>query len=173
MPALTFDPAKKILALDCALRTGYAHSVGIGGVHVLGSADPGAELRRFILSINADYGIREIALEYSAFGGKFKRTKDFHNQLLGVVKLVCSELGLPSPTLVNPMTMKAFFAGSGRAKKTDMIAAAKRLLDRDCCGDEADAWAVLTMADSGYKPMKKAKPKRAKKPKLKQSRFIF
>ncbi len=117
MPALTFNSSKRILALDVALKTGFAHSVGIGGVHLLGSGDPGAELRRFILSIHADYGIKEIALEYSAFGGKFKRTKDFHNQLLGVVKLVCSELGLPSPTLVNPMTMKKFFAGSGKAKK--------------------------------------------------------
>lgn len=184
MPAITFKPELQILALDPASKCGFAHSNGQSGTWDLGGGDTGARLavlRTRIFEAAGAWGVKMIAFEESSLGagsGGGKRKIQwhvivFHNQLRGVIEQAAVELGVPKQPY-NPLTIKAQVAGSGRAKKDQMMRAVKLWTGKTPRDDnEADAIAVLIMADSGFVPVKKAKKKRPAKAKGERQRTFL
>jgi hypothetical protein len=162
-----------ILALDPATNCGWAHSNGQCGVWVL-NGHTLVELRSRILLVSETMGIDQIAFEDAAFGSRFVSTKQFHNELRGVIRLTAQSLNVPIVTYM-PATIKKFATGNGRADKRQMIRAAETHFGlRNITSDVADARFVLEMAKQGYKPLpsKKAKAKAAKKAVVKQARLF-
>jgi Holliday junction resolvasome RuvABC endonuclease subunit len=161
----------KILALDPAEHTGYAHSDGPMGVWLLsdhGSRHPGARLERLrerIYEAFRQWGFERLAFEDASFGSPNPNVQAMHNELRGVVKLVAAELGV-EVVLFKPTTIKKFATGSGRADKGQMIRAAKTILGIAVTDDNvADALFILEAArqpDRILEQLPKAVKKRVK-----------
>lgn len=154
----------KILALDAATKTGWFHSSGQSGVVALkGEISERLEtlegwLTRTVETLGADL----IALEHSAFGSRFRATREFHGRLRGVIELVARRLGVELK-MVNITTAKSIATGNGRAKKDQMMRSFNLFVGRDPRDDnEADAWAVFVAAQQGAFMQEKFK---ARKPK--------
>ena len=149
---------EKILALDPASFTGYAHSDGHHGcwsLSVHAGEHPGqrlVRLRDYLYRAATEWGFHKIAFEDASFGSHHEKTKQFHNQLRGVIVMVAAELGLPIYT-IKPNTLKKFATGYGAASKSQMIRACKTLfgvLPRS--DDEADAIMILVAAHQNVQP---------------------
>ena len=155
----------KILALDPASRTGWAWTDGTNrdsGTWDLGSGPHGQRLNRLrglIVGIHRMHGIDRIAFEEASMGasGRFGKgpqwsTIVFHNKLRGAVEIAADSLGCELMPY-NITAIKAYATGSGRADKTQMMAACKRLLGIEPRDDnEADALWILDMAKANYQP---------------------
>lgn len=147
----------RILALDPAATCGYAHSCGEYGVwHLTSRTDdhPGKRLQRmrqYLLAAKTDWGYDVIAFEDATFGSHHAATQALHNRLAGVIELTAEQLGV-SLLPVNPATLKKFATGNGRAKKYQMIGAAKMILGIETLSDDvADALWVLEFCKQHYK----------------------
>jgi Holliday junction resolvasome RuvABC endonuclease subunit len=143
----------RILALDPACKCGFAHSCGDSGVWILDAA--GTEhsgnklvrLERHILEIHERDGIDQIAFESAAFGSKFLSTKQFHNEVRGVIVMTAAKIGASYVAFV-PTSIKKFATDDGKASKLDMIRAIKLHYGLDVRDeDECDAIWVLKMAE--------------------------
>lgn len=95
-------------------------------------------------------GAKEIGYE-----GQFTTGRNADHALLSlgaVVQLVAFRLDLPTPQVIYPNSIKARFAGDGRADKAAIIANCQRLgwnIGNPPCDDRADAaagWACMKMA---------------------------
>lgn len=157
----------KILALDPATNTGYAHTNGQIGTWKLGSEQFRLlDLRRNLLQAIQTWGCDMIAFEDASYGaggrkgegGVQWKTVVFHNELRGVIKLVAAELKIEWKAF-HPSTVKLFATGSGIAKKAQMIAAAFRHYGLKLSQDEADAKFILELA---MKPTCWPEPKKPK-----------
>lgn len=142
----------KTLALDPAANCGFSHSDGRVGVWKLASetdSHPGSRVDRFFGLLSrayAEWGFERIAYENASFGSNNLHTGAMHNELAGVIKLFTKQknIGLLA---VNPSALKKFATGNGKAKKNQMIAAAKLMLGYQGSDDnEADALWVLEFA---------------------------
>lgn len=143
----------KILALDPAAHTGYAHSDGHHGVWLLtrGSGEFDGRrlerLREHIFAAFRDWGFEAIAFEDASFGSPNPNVQAMHNELRGVIKLVAAELDLEILGPFHPTTIKKFATGSGRADKGQMIRAAETQLGIRVDDDNiADALFILELA---------------------------
>lgn len=142
-----------ILALDPALVTGYAHSSGPRGVWLLsGSAGEHAgtrltRLEDFIIDAHRAWTVERIAFERAAYGGDYLATKQFHNQLRGVILLAAAKIGATWEDF-SPATIKKFATDNGRATKQDMMRALKIQFGIETTSDnEADAIWILKLAE--------------------------
>ena len=80
-------------------------------------------LREYLHKCHDAWGIDRIGCEDASFGSNNRHTAATHNELKGIVKLVCYEREI-EVVWVNPSTLKKWATGSGRAKKPEMIRAA-------------------------------------------------
>src|SRR5690606_27882623 len=91
---------KRILALDPANRTGFAHSCGVHGLWQLNTGGdgehPGLKLQRLMDNIRLiakRHGIDEIAFEDASFGSNNRNTAASHNAYKGAIILAALEIG--------------------------------------------------------------------------------
>lgn len=164
----------RILAIDPANRTGFAHSSGKCGVWILGSG----ELRLQILDEHitraiADWGCDVIAYESATFGSRHAHVQRLHNELAGVIQLVALREHVQCWAYPPPQ-WKAMALGSGRADK----AGVKRLL-RIVHGielvdsDIADAVGILKAAARGPPPPTKRQQRSAERKRIKKLPRLF
>jgi len=142
----------KILALDIASLTGWAHSLGSSGVWLLKpkkDESGGIRLIRFankLKWLKKALGIDIIAYEAARHGGRATRGLVTHSELQGVVKALSEELEYEYKGY-SPTAIKKFATGNGKASKEDMIKAACKFSGRNITDDnEADAICLLEMA---------------------------
>jgi crossover junction endodeoxyribonuclease RuvC len=139
-----------VLSLDLSLTaTGWAKSDGSSGV--IAPPMKGYERLAYILDrvINFAEKVDLIAIEGFAFGAK----GDAMLQLAGLGTLVRFTLWEAKYTLVEipPSNLKMFAAGSGNAKKDDVLGAAIRILSYARNDhNEADALWLLEMTRAHY-----------------------
>lgn len=169
----------KLLALDPATKTGWAHSNGNSGTWNLGPAEDGQgrrliRLRAHIHGVHRMFGIDKIYSEAASFGSINPNTQAFHNELRGVIRMVAEEIGA-SFHEHHPTTIKAFATGNGRADKEQMMAACWKLLGVNPIDDNhADALWILDMAKRGYvPPPSEAKKRKALKKFYKKQPKLF
>lgn len=173
-----------LLAIDPASLCGFACENGKVGTWPLkrGGRSPLVEMERLLLRGIQEWGVDRIAAEDAAAGswrtekkegqpwrGSSTKTAAFHNQILGVIKLVCGRLNIPLLVL-HPATIKAYATKKPYANKA-LMREYLRLhhaaeYDVDCLDDNAvDAVWIMKYAQAHpYGPVKRKKTKR-KKPK--------
>lgn len=168
--------SRKILALDPATRTGFAHSNGHRGVWDLSrysqASDKALALFREIHSAHDYWTVELVAIEEAGFGagpGQL-HTMAFHNQLRGAVMTAAGSIGA-GLVAYKPTSIKKFATGNGRATKQQMVRAAKTVLGIEPrSDDEADALFILEMARQGFvteaEVAKRAKLVRKREPRL-------
>lgn len=164
-------PVTRVLGIDPANRTGFAHSDGYRGfIDLARAADqhPGERLIRFSnwLEETLDTHVTElIAAEDASFGSNNPHTAAQHNQLKALILLIAAEFGLPVK-FFQPTTIKAFATGSGSAGKDQMKRACKTFHGIDIADENvADAFWIMELAkrpDCWPKPGEK-QGRRAKK----------
>jgi Holliday junction resolvasome RuvABC endonuclease subunit len=169
----------KIIGLDPAARCGFAHSDGHRGVWELTLASgehPGARLRRlrtWLYKAKREWGIDLIAYEDAQLGSHDFRTQGLHAELRGLIKLVADEMGEVPLVAVNPITLKVFATGHGKAKKPDMIRAAETFLGIITTDDNvADALWVLEFAKNPKRRELSASPKPKRKGKSRKEKQL-
>lgn len=163
-----------ILALDPANTTGWAWSdrneTRYGTWSLVVPNRPAdhrlvvfLDLLRRIVAATA---VELIAFEEASFGSPNRRVQAMHNELRGIIKLVAAERGI-EVVGYHPTTIKKFATGSGRASKSQMIAAARTMLGLYTSDDNvADAAFILALAQRGYRQTTPAawRPKRPRRP---------
>lgn len=162
----------RILGLDPARLTGWAHSDGTSGVWELSEVGDSsgarlASLREHIARVAADKGIDVLAFEDAGFGSNNRTinraTQALHNELRGTIKECAHGLGA-EPLPVNPASLKKFATGNGRAKKWQMMAAYQRFFGTKPIDDNhADARFVLEFARQQIKLPAILKPAKKKR----------
>ena len=166
----------RILALDPASNTGWAHSNGTYGVWRLRDHNVAAldrehvYLERHLENAIASMGCDMIATENAGFGSPNPEVQARHNERLGVIRLVAARHRIELQTF-KPNTIKIFATGDGNADKREMIDACHRLLQvQVTTNDEADAvWILhLAMRPDCWKPTNATKKKPSRKFKSKQ-----
>jgi Holliday junction resolvasome RuvABC endonuclease subunit len=171
-----------ILGLDLASSaTGWCWSDGEAlrrGCWKLGRSNEheGRRLERlyeYLHKLHEAWGVDRIGCEESSLGaggrseGVQWSTVVVHNQLRGIVALFASQIGA-EVRWVNPSSLKKFATGNGRAKKPDMIRAAKVHYGIDTDDDNiADALhvAAYVRLDRPRVAKRKRKTKKSAKPK--------
>ncbi len=99
-------------------------------------------LRKLLFGAKRRFSITAIAYEDAVQGSHLFHVQQSHSELRGIIMLVAAELEIPT-FAVNPMTLKLWLTGSGKAKKPDMIASVHRRFGINTNDDnEADAIAV-------------------------------
>lgn len=143
----------KILALDPAAHTGFAHSDGHYGTWLITRNTDDFDglrlerLREHLYAAYREWGFGAVAFEDASFGSPNPATQAMHNELRGIIKLVVAELDLQVIGPFHPTTIKNFATGSGRAKKHDMIRAAEVQFGIRTNDDNiADALFILELA---------------------------
>lgn len=173
----------KLLALDPATCTGWAWQdtdspdLPLYGAWRLAATgdDSGrlVRLREHVYAIKRSKGIDLLAFEDASFGSHNPHVQAMHNELRGVIKLAAHELGVRAIS-VGPMTLKAFVAGNGRAKKPAVIAAVERHLGIRTQDDNvADALAVLLWAKAYPDGMLAKPPRRRARSRKATERRLF
>lgn len=141
----------RILGLDPANVCGYATfdnvaSWGTWKLKLPSDKHEGRRLERLyrhLFEIHRDLNIDVIGYEEAGFGSQLAKTQASHNELIGVIKMFAAKIEVPTYGYV-PTTLKAWFTGSGRAKKQQMIDACKNVFGHQVRDDnEADAIAVM------------------------------
>lgn len=183
-----------ILALDPALKMGFAHTDGTwGSVELLASQHAGAplvQLLTFIRGFTASHKTDLIAYEVASFGANNRTTGARHEQLRGAVLLAAAELGI-AVLAIHPASIKAMAKISpikgkrGERRSTEVktalvCCAAKNLLgiDTNGDGDAADALFCLEVARQAVlrgetlRAAKKGKARRGPKRKDSQGKMF-
>lgn len=145
----------KILALDLATATGWAIGfpsdlVPRFGTHVLPSTGTnigafGVAFEDWLIGVlNAEQPEAVLYEQPSIFMKSQPATLIKLNGLAYHCETICNRLGFRRYYCVNPSQLKKYWTGSGKAKKPDMIAAARRRgwdVRDDNAADAAAAWA--------------------------------
>lgn len=172
------------LGIDPAKITGYACESGEHGVWHLKVTERDHNgmlinrLEEHLFVANEDEELSLIAYEEAGFASNNRETLQFHHQIRGMVLSVAAKLGIDAWGY-NPMTLKKFATGDGRAEKEQMIHAASRILKVRVIDDnDADACFLLEMAKQQIQPQyingrstkakkrRQSRRKRAAQPKL-------
>ena len=149
-----------ILFLDLATRTGWAHdgesalvpTTGlIASPHPTGNVQTGYSFGSTFSYFRARLGtlVHEVKPEIVGFEAILPYTMFILQGMAAVTEMVCHDLGVPCEQ-IHLGTIKKFFAGSGKAVKSDMIARCVQLgwdIGRPRDHNRADAaagWATLT-----------------------------
>ncbi len=166
----------RILALDPAENTGWAHSNGQFGfwpLRLQGAplADQHVKLEQYLERAIGQMGCDVIATENAGFGSPNPEVQARHNERLGIIRLVAGRHGLTVHTF-HPSNIKSFATGDGRAEKRDMIAALKRHHNITVTSDdEADAiWILELMKRPDCWPKPAPKKRNGKKAKGKPAK---
>lgn len=148
----TAPPKKRILALDPANACGFAHTNGRFGTWVLAGrhvVHPGRRLVKLAGRIRAAckmWGVDMIVYESQALGFKNPLAQASLSEVRAIIKMVAAEFDIEAVP-VNPMTLKKYATGNGRAEKRDVVAACRRLLGVDVEDhNQADALMLLSLA---------------------------
>lgn len=135
---------EQILSLDIATMTGYYSSHGSGAWNfyeskIRNNNKKHKAFRDTVMDFIQEHGIKMIVAEGVYVNRHFTDMKSL-SELHGILLEVCDELDLPEPEYVNPMTLKKWATGNGRATKLDMIhACEQKYRYRPKTDDEADA----------------------------------
>jgi Holliday junction resolvasome RuvABC endonuclease subunit len=175
MIVLGLDPAD--VAGWCILEDGKV--VDYGNWHLVVSSEehPGHRLSRLVECLRLvwmKFGFQVIATENASFGSINPNTAAMHNMKLGMITWFASQKGGMRILKYVPSSIKKFVTGSGKAEKSDMIAAVMRHHSLpEMTGDEADAIGIAMMGfdelinGKATKPAKvKRKAAKKKQPKL-------
>lgn len=142
------------LGIDPATRTGWAlkHADGrcdhYGVFNMTSQVDRLSRFRVFLAGMLCHYRPDVVAAEGASFGAINQATKQFHAELLGVIKQTAQE-HRAEVVVYHPSRIKAYATDCGHASKEQMIAAARTLLGIDVDDDNiADA---LWIADMGWR----------------------
>jgi crossover junction endodeoxyribonuclease RuvC len=136
-----------VWALDMATHTGECWGAADGGLPTLGSnvlPSTGRDVGTFLAAHRAWF-LRRIDLikpDFIVFEAPFASNDGAARKLMGlanVVELCCYDLQIPCGE-VPPISVKKSLAGSGRAKKPQMIAAARAYGVEPADDNEADAF---------------------------------
>lgn len=134
-----------ILGIDIATQTGY-YSIAESGAwnfiesRVRNDNKKHKAFRDTIMGFVKEHNIKQIVAEGVNVNTHFTAVKSL-SELHGILLEVCDELDLPEPEYVNPMTLKKFATGNGKANKLDMISACRtRYNFNPRTDDEADAF---------------------------------
>lgn len=140
---LKVTPYEKILALDCATKTGYYCKADGGGTWYLNRENIYREFRDKITEYIKEHDIKIIVAEDVFLQIK---TKDAGSMLLniqGILRLICADLKLPQPILVQPQDVKYYATRNKIATKDEMVKAAIKLgLKNPVTDDHADAFLI-------------------------------
>lgn len=156
-----------VLSIDPAQRCGWAWSDGIrrhSGTWDLG-ANRGMVLRQRILAAVEQWPSDVIAYENAGFGSPNPAVQAMHNELAGVIKCACDELGLKCWAF-NIATWKRLALGrgklpKGKAGKLEVIRLLKIHHGIEVSNfDEADATGLLLAAMLGPPPLTKKKERK-------------
>lgn len=164
----------KILALDPAARTGFAHSDGHCGVWLLGSGEQRLQSldERICQAIEA-WGCDVIAYESATFGSRHAHVMRMHNELAGVIQLVALREQVQCWSYP-PSQWKAIALTSGRLDKQGVMGALKLIYGIEVTdADIADAIGILKAAESGPPPESKKKQRRAAERRLRKMPRLF
>lgn len=129
MPVARKTPG--VLALDLALRCGYAHSGGFGGTYAISSkavdGSNGARYREFMdwLAVTCRRQSTKLIVYESGSHKRGGAAARMAFGLAAVVDLYCHDRGVRLATL-NTVTIKKHATGRGNARKGDMILAARK-----------------------------------------------
>ncbi len=136
---------EELLALDVATNTGY-YSTHESGAWCFAESKARNDnkahkaFRDTVMGFIQSHNIKQVVAEGVNVGTHFAAVKSL-SEFHGILLEICDELGLPTPEYVNPMTLKKFATGNGRATKLDMINACKtRYNFQPRTDDEADAF---------------------------------
>ena len=143
----------KILALDPATVTGWAHSNGPSGIWDLSIRRDESKgmrlirLNRMLREIHESVGIDLLVYEAARNAGpKMQGALVVQAELQGVIKLFCESNGIEFIGL-SPSEIKKHATGKGNANKVAMVAAAKERFKIEIIDDNhADALHILHYA---------------------------
>lgn len=143
----------KILALDVATKTGWCTETASGtwDFKVKRGESEGMRVVRFRSRVKEMIEMEEITIvSYERVAGFHKAAIIVAAEMVGVLKLLCTELGVEIANYA-ATEIKKFATGKGNAKKEDMIKAAEDLGFKPGDDNEADAIHLyrLTMNDIG------------------------
>lgn len=139
-----------ILALDPAKLCGFCHSDGTRGVWDLGEEK--YRLSRFldlIVDFRAGHPFDVLAVEDAPKVRRNWQATAQHAELRAIIKLASSQSGAEL-VFINPMSLKAWAAHSGRATKGDMKRWAKIHYGVEIDDDnECDAFLIMKYVEAG------------------------
>jgi Holliday junction resolvasome RuvABC endonuclease subunit len=118
---------KRILALDLATKTGYAHTDGTSGVFILPPKESGVGYRfRVFSSWLADFMANHEtdAIAYEKAHHRGQAATALAIGLITITELVASDERITSVKGYHTGTLKRHATGNGAAKKPEMAAAA-------------------------------------------------
>lgn len=119
---------EQLLALDIATHCGYHMT------HESGTVDFTESMRRnnckqhkafrdWLISVITQYGIKQVVAEDVRAGcskGGFTVSVKLA-EFRGILMEVCDTLNLPAPAFINPLVLKKWATGNGRADKDEMV----------------------------------------------------
>lgn len=157
------------LALDIALKTGWARRDRAGVIHSgvwftdkparKHEGEPLHRLEQWIVETVLAQNVNRIIVERPITKGS--NSSPLQVQMSGVALLVAGRYGLTFE-YASPATVKKAVTGNGHAEKEDMVRAAENYLGRKVIDDnEADAVSILLAAEAG-KHIAVKKPKKRK-----------
>lgn len=134
----------QVLGLDIATHCGYysPHERGTWNFEESmrrNNNKQHAAFRNTLIDYIQKYGIKKIVAEDVSFDNHFKDARKL-SEFRGILFEVCDTLDLPEPSFINPVTVKSWATGNGKAKKDDMVKFCKLRWKTDPVDDnEADA----------------------------------
>jgi Holliday junction resolvasome RuvABC endonuclease subunit len=122
LPNITRDD---VVALDIATLTGFysTHDAGTWNFHKKSRENDCIEMEKFYNTVKdfiLKYNIKQVVAEDVNVNNHFTDIRKLC-EFRGVLKLICSQLGLPDPKYVNVRTVKKWATGNGNADKKMMI----------------------------------------------------
>lgn len=168
----------KILAIDPAKRTGWAHSDGRLYEHGHWNLGKDTGVRPIFLGELIESTVRKlgadiIAFELATFGSRFAYVQAQHNELAGAIRLTAGRLGLQCWGFV-PSQWKSRAVANGNARIDEVkrgLQVFHHLVVSD--NDEAAAIGILLAAQLGPPPESKKKQRKAAEKRLKKTAKLF
>lgn len=148
----------KLLGLDLATKTGFAHTAGMSGTWdftVKKDESSGMRLVRFrgkLEEIYKNCGVDIVFYEGAVQFAGSRAGAAVQSEMQGVLKLWCEEKGIEYKSFA-PTQVKKHATGKGNAKKPQMIDAAEKKFKRifqDSDDNEVDALWILDLAKKEY-----------------------
>ena len=141
--------SKNILALDIATKTGWKTRTasGVWDLKVNRGESESMRVIRFRAKVKELIELENIDLiAYERAAGRYKSSIIVVSEMIGVLKLLCSELNIDMARY-SATEIKKFATGKGNANKEAMIEAAKELGYNPKDDNEADAIHIYRLCE--------------------------
>lgn len=141
--------SKNILALDIATKTGWKTRTasGVWDLKVNRGESEGMRVVRFYSKVKELILLEDIDIvAYERAGGMFKGAIIVESEMIGALKLFCTENNIDL-ACYSATEIKKFATGKGNAKKEAMIEAAKELGYNPKDDNEADAIHIYRLCE--------------------------